>query len=42
MSDRGMLENNEADDWSPVKVPKVTPGRSDDIFFVKGPMGKGL
>ena len=42
MSDRGMLENNEPDDWSPVKASKMTPGRSDDIFFVKGPMGKGL
>ena len=44
-SDRGLLDVPDADDWSPVKDPspikKPTP-RSDDIFFVKGPMGKGL
>lgn len=37
-----MLENHDGDDWSPMKVPKPITGRSDDIFFVKGPMGKGL
>lgn len=41
-SERGMLENHDGDDWSPMKVPKPITGRSDDIFFVKGPMGKGL
>ena len=42
-SDRGMLDNADAEDWSPVKSePKRQHAKSEDIFFVKGPMGKGL
>ena len=47
-SDRGLLDAPDADDWSPIKqIPSpakalATNPRSDDIFFVKGPMGKGL
>lgn len=40
LSDRGMLENE--DDWSPQKDPKRILAKSDDLFYVKGPMGKGL
>ena len=44
-SERGMLDNPpDAEDWSPIKTssPMKTIARSEDIFFVKGPMGKGL
>ena len=44
-SERGMLDNVPDDaDWSPIKTssPMKTLARSEDIFFVKGPMGKGL
>jgi len=44
-SERGLLDAPDADDWSPVKASPVKQTgnlRSDDIFFVKGPMGKGL
>ena len=47
-SDRGLLDVPDADDWSPIKqIPSPAKmsapnPRSDDIFFVKGPMGKGL
>ena len=39
-----MLDNPDAEDWSPMKspAPRITPAKSEDIFFVKGPMGKGL
>ena len=40
-SERGMLDYPDPDDWSPVKVEK-RKAKSDDKFFVKGPMGKGL
>lgn len=44
-SDRGLLDVPDAEDWSPMKDPspmKKPNPRSDDIFFVKGPLGKGL
>ena len=38
-----MLDNPDAEDWSPVKMePKKVMAKSEDIFWVKGPMGKGL
>ena len=42
-SERGLLDNPDAEDWSPIKAsPQKTVARSEDVFFVKGPMGKGL
>jgi len=42
-SERGLLDKSDADDWSPTKSPAPkSVARSQDIFFVKGPMGKGL
>lgn len=42
-SDRGLLDHPDADDCSPIKSQaNKSMARSEDIFFVKGPMGKGL
>ena len=38
-----MLDAPEGEEWSPVKsIPARVMSRSEDTFFVKGPMGKGL
>jgi len=38
-----MLDNPDADDCSPKRnEPKKILAKSDNLFYVKGPMGKGL
>ena len=39
-TERGLLDVHDAVDWSS-KVPRPV-SKSEDVFFVKGPMGKGL
>ena len=42
-TERGLLDNADQFDWSPQKnEPKKLLAKSEDIFYVKGPMGKGL
>ena len=41
-SERGLLDMQDAVDWT-CKATVLRPiSRSEDVFFVKGPMGKGL